>query len=94
MSQPEDPPAREPAPRWSPPPVEPPRRGWSYSYRWGQDPRQRSGRGCLWVPIALIVIGVIALLAQLGLLSWVRWAIVWPLLAIVLGVALILRRRR
>lgn len=92
MSQPEDHPASEPAPRGLPPPAAPPRGGWTYTYRWGQ--RRRSGRGCLWFPIALIAIGVIALLAQFGLLSWVRWAVVWPLLAIALGVALLLGRRR
>ena len=31
---------------------------------------------------------------QFGLLSWLRWSIIWPLLVIILGLALILSRRR
>jgi hypothetical protein len=92
MSEPQDPAAREPSPRELPPPVEPPRRGWTYGYRSGAG--DRGGRRSLWLPLALIVIGVIALLGQFGLLWWVRWAVIWPLLVIVLGVAMILRRWR
>ena len=88
MSDPRDP-AGDPAPRPLPPPAEPPRRGWSGTYRVG-----RSGRGGLWLPVALIVFGGVALLNQLGLLWWVRWPLIWPLLVIAIGVVLILRRMR
>jgi hypothetical protein len=80
---------QEPVPRELPPPAEPQRRGWSYTYRGG-----RGGRGGLWFPIALVVFGVVALLDQFGLLWWVRWELLWPLIVIAIGVALIIRRWR
>ncbi len=73
-----------------PPPASPlpaSRPGWTWKYR-------RGGRGGLWFPIALIGFGVIARLDQFGLLWWVRWEVIWPLVLIALGVALILRRWR
>jgi len=56
--------------------------------------RYRYRAGALWFPIALVVIGVIALLNQFGLLWWVRWSVVWPLILIAIGGALIIRRLR
>ena len=78
-----------PGPRPLPPPADPGRRGWSGTYRVG-----RGGRGGLWLPMALIAVGVVALLDQLGLLWWVRWALLWPLLLIAVGVVLVFRRVR
>jgi hypothetical protein len=77
---------QEPAPRELPPAPDSARRGWSYTYR--------SGRGSLWFPIALVVLGVVALLDQFSLLWWVRWEVLWPLIVIAIGVALIVRRWR
>jgi len=48
----------------------------------------------LWFPIALVVVGVLALLDQFGLLWWMRWELLWPLALIALGVWLIIRRWR
>jgi phage shock protein C len=44
----------------------------------------------------LVVVGLIALVQNLNIswLSWVRYAVVWPVLLILAGVALILRGRR
>jgi len=49
-------------------------------------PARRQGLG-----IALILVGVIVLLMQLGLFEWLTWARVWPLLLIFVGVALFWR---
>jgi len=69
------------------PPAEPGPGLRRYRYR-------RVGRGSLWFPIALVVIGVVALLDQFGLLWWMRWDVLWPLVLIAVGVALIFRRWR
>jgi len=53
-----------------------------------------AARGSLWFPVALVVIGLLALLDQFGLLWWMRWDVLWPLALIAVGVALILRRWR
>jgi hypothetical protein len=42
----------------------------------------------------LLVIGVYYLLQNLGLLTWVRGDVLWPLLLILLGVWLLVRRGR
>ena len=43
---------------------------------------------------ALIVAGVYFLLQNLGLLNWIRGDVLWPVLLILLGVALLWRRLR
>ena len=43
---------------------------------------------------ALIVIGAYYLLKNLGLLNWLHGDVIWPILLIVLGVLLLLRRGR
>ena len=73
----------EPTPQL-PPPAPPPA---PYRSRY-------SARGSLWFPIALVLIGVLALLDQFGLLWWMRWEVLWPLVLIAVGVALIVRRWR
>ena len=74
----------EPPPQL-PPPVPPSRPStWRGGYR------ARS----LWFPIALVVVGVLALLDEFGLLWWMRWDLLWPLALIAVGVALIVRRWR
>ena len=65
----------------------------------GPKPRYRfrvgyTARGSIWFPIALVVVGVLALLNQFGLLWWLRWNVFWPLALIAVGLALILRRWR
>jgi len=43
--------------------------------------------------LLLVAIGVLFLLANLDLLGWLRWARFWPLILIVIGLLLLLRRR-
>ena len=50
-------------------------------------------RGWLW-GVGLVLIGLYYLLANLGLLPWLRGDVVWPVLLIFLGIALLLRRER
>jgi phage shock protein PspC (stress-responsive transcriptional regulator) len=40
----------------------------------------------------LIVVGVLALTAQIGFLSWWNWSIFWPVVIIALGLAIIVSR--
>lgn len=43
--------------------------------------------------LALVVLGTVALLAEMGLLWWIRWERVWPVVLIGLGLLLMVRRR-
>ena len=58
---------------------------WSWGPYWGG--------GWFW-GAALIILGVYFLLSNLGLLSWLRGEILWPVLVILLGVALLFNRTR
>lgn len=42
---------------------------------------------------ALIVLGAIFLLKNLGLLAMVNWDIVWPLVVIIAGIAMVSKKR-
>ena len=42
----------------------------------------------------LVIIGVVFLLLQLEFLSWLRWSLIWPLIVIGAGVALIWDRTK
>jgi cell wall-active antibiotic response 4TMS protein YvqF len=53
----------------------------------------RFGRPYFW-PAVLIVLGVYFLLSNLGLLWWLRGDVVWPVLLILFGIALIVGRGR
>jgi ABC-type glycerol-3-phosphate transport system permease component len=46
------------------------------------------------LPAVLVVVGVYFLLRNTGLLDWLGGDVVWPVLLIVLGVWLIVRRPR
>jgi phage shock protein C len=70
-----------------PPPSGPPRgRGW-----WGPDYGGRP-RG-LWAGIILIAVGAYFLLANAGLLSGFRWDLFWPIVLIIIGLLVLVRRR-
>ncbi len=63
--------------------------GWYGPSGWG------GGRAWGWFwGAALVVIGLYFLLSNLGLLSWLRGDVLWPVLLILLGVALLLQRGR
>ena len=72
-----------------PPQQQPPPLDQRYSFR---PPRWRT-RG-IGFGVFLIILGGLALLDNLGLLSWWRWDVVWPVALIVLGVLIIARRSR
>jgi hypothetical protein len=59
--------------------------------RWG--PPYGSRPPGLWAGIILIVLGAYFLLTNLGVLSNIRWDIVWPVVLIGLGLLVFLRRR-
>jgi len=44
--------------------------------------------------LILVVIGLVFLLANFDLLGWFRWGRLWPLVIIVIGLLLLLRRRQ
>jgi hypothetical protein len=43
--------------------------------------------------VALVVIGAIFLMKNLGLIPGVNWDIVWPLAVLVIGVAMVFKRK-
>lgn len=45
-------------------------------------------------PLVLVVVGIYFLLNNLGALDWLRFDIVWPVLLILFGAWLIIRRQR
>ena len=45
------------------------------------------------VGLVIVAVGVIALLNQFGPFRWLSWNIFWPLVIIVVGVAIITKRR-
>lgn len=58
------------------------------SYRW------RRSSGGFWAGALLVVAGAYFLLTNLGLLSWLSWHLVWPVVLIGIGLYLIIRRLR
>jgi hypothetical protein len=49
--------------------------------------------GWFWA-FALILVGVYYLMVNLGLMTWVRGDLIWPILLIVLGVLVLVGRTR
>jgi len=42
---------------------------------------------------ALIIVGAIFLLKNLGVISGVQWEIIWPIVLIVLGVSMLFKKK-
>jgi hypothetical protein len=63
--------------------------GWYGPWGWGWG----GAWGWFW-GAALVLIGLYYLLSNLGLLSWLKGDVLWPILLILLGVALLVRRGR
>lgn len=91
------PPANPPVNPPPPPGPEASRAEWHAWRRMYGRPYWMGGRwfgwGFFW-PGVLIVLGVYWLLSNLGLLWWLRGDVVWPVLLILFGVALIFGRGR
>jgi len=69
--------------------------------RWGGRRRYRGEYGFWWGGswtvfwgVALIIVGGLFLLKNLGLLPLIDWDVIWPVLIIALGVFFIVRRIR
>ncbi|MBI4200807.1 MAG: PspC domain-containing protein [Chloroflexi bacterium] len=54
--------------------------------------RWSSRRGRSVVGVLLIALGGLLLLKQLGLLDWLDWGTLWPIVLILIGIALVTRR--
>lgn len=48
----------------------------------------------MWFGVAIIIVGVILLLQNLGFVSGGVWEVVWPALIILLGISILARRDR
>jgi phage shock protein C len=57
-----------------------------------EEEEQRRRRQVEIVGLVLVVIGIIFLASNFGLFSWWRWSVLWPLVLILGGVFLIVRR--
>jgi len=49
--------------------------------------------GPFWVGAVLVAIGILLLLANLDIIRWWRWGILWPVVLVLAGILLLLRRR-
>lgn len=67
-----------------PPPL-PPSGAW---------PARRRSHSGFWGGAVLILVGSYFLLSNFGLLEWLHWDVLWPLILIVLGLYLVVRRLR
>ncbi len=56
-----------------------------------QDRRAHSGHGRMWIGLIIVAVGIVALVNQLFPLPWVRWEFLWPVLVIIVGVAIVSR---
>ena len=54
----------------------------------------RKARGRGFFGLVLIVLGVLFLLANFGLFSWWNWSVWWPVVLILIGLAVLARRMR
>lgn len=80
-----------------PPPGEPPSSGAGPGGPggpvWQMPPRRFRHRGVTG-GLVLILVGLWFLLANLGLLNWWQWNIAWPLILILIGLAILVQRLR
>lgn len=59
-----------------------------------EDGGRRFGSRSAILAVALIVIGIVALLANLNLFWWLTWGMLWPVALIVIGLAFVYRSVR
>ena len=60
----------------------------------GQRMLERKDRTRNWLALGLIVIGTVALLANLGVFSFINWGLIWPVALIAVGGAFLFARSR
>ena len=46
-----------------------------------------------WLGVLLVALGILFLFSTLGMLRWWRWAVIWPVALILVGLLLVWRRR-
>jgi phage shock protein C len=54
---------------------------------WAQSP-------AFWLGLVLAIVGLVLLFSNMGMFRWLRWDVLWPLLLVVVGLLLLLWRRR
>lgn len=57
-------------------------------------PAKEKADPAIWVGIGLVLLGLFLLVDRLGWFWWLNWSILWPLLIVLMGLWVILRRRR
>ncbi len=65
----------------------------SVSNNFGDKTRARRGGGII-IGAALLIIGIFAVLKKFFPVVWFGWGLTWPIIAIVLGIAIIIRSGR
>ncbi|WP_407356143.1 PspC domain-containing protein [Methanolobus sp. WCC5] len=56
--------------------------------------KKEESKSGVWLGIGLVVLGLLLLIDRLDLFWWLSWRIMWPLLLVLLGIWIILRRGR
>ena len=57
-------------------------------------PAKERADPAVWVGIGLVLLGLFLLVDRLGWFWWLNWGIMWPLFIVLMGLWVILRRRR
>jgi len=57
-------------------------------------PAREKADPAVWVGIGLVLLGLFLLVDRLGWFWWLNWSILWPVLIVLMGLWVILRRRR
>ena len=61
---------------------------------WSEDDEVSRRRGPFVFGLFLVVVGVLALLVNLGVFSWWRWDVLWPVVLIAIGALVVIGRVR
>ena len=59
----------------------------------GEKAEEWKRRSPFWLGVVLAALGLLLLLSNLDIFRWWRWAVLWPIALILLGLLLVLRRR-
>ncbi len=59
-----------------------------------RDMKKDKGVPGVWLGIGLILLGLVLLLDRLGLFWWLNWSTMWPIILVIVGIWMIIRRGR